>query len=299
MLELFILFEFFKNILNLNYTNVDINLAKTEKTISYEEFNQSFKQNKNKEQLNLIEIDFSKISAKNILIKEIGGETLIEKNADTIKPIASLTKLISAVVALTNYNDQDEFLIKEIFLKNNDAEKNSKFKENEKYNLKELINIMLISSSNISAWALADKMKNNNFIEKMNETAKRYGALNTKFVEPSGISDNNISNLKDLYLITQNILKEYPEIFEISIKSDYLVKKYKNIRIIYNTNYLLQKYKNIILGSKTGFTDKAGQCLILLVKYPKSPLIFLGLLDSKNRIKDAEYLLEELKKLYE
>ncbi|GIW65670.1 MAG: D-alanyl-D-alanine endopeptidase [Candidatus Parcubacteria bacterium] len=294
MLEIFLLLEFLKNIFNNNYANLNLNLNNSIKAISYEEFNEE----KEKKEIN---IDLTNISAKNILVKEIKGQTLIEKNSQEIKPIASLTKLITAVIALKNYSFDDEFIIKKEFLTNNDAEKNTKLREGEKFNLKEILNIMLISSSNISAWTLADKMGNDKFLNLMINFVKDAGALETQVKEASGISDDNRSSLNDLFLIIQKILKEYPEIFEISIKPDYFIIKNGNNRLIYNTNYLLaeKKYRNIILGSKTGFTSKAGECLILLVKYPTSPLIFIGLLDSRDRLKDAEYILEKLSRFYE
>ncbi|MCS7183991.1 MAG: serine hydrolase, partial [Patescibacteria group bacterium] len=234
-----------------------------------------------------------------ILIKELDGQTIYEKKSQEKKPIASLTKLFTAFIALENYPTEEIFYIKENFVKNQDAEKNTKFKGDEKYNLEQLLNALLISSSNIAAWSIIDKIGKENFLKKIEEILSKNNLFHTKIIEPSGVSIENTSNLKDLYNFSKVILRDYPEIFEISRKKEYLIKSPSNNRYIYNTNYLLSKYDQYIIGSKTGFTSKAGQCLILIIKYPQSPIIFLGFLDSHNRDKDAEYLIEKLRNIYE
>lgn len=283
MIEIILFLEFLKNI----FINPNINLANINQTLAYEDFTI--------EQPKKIQIDENKISAKNVLIKELNGQTLFEKNSLEKKPIASLTKLLTAIVALQNYDKDDKFYIKETFLENESAEKSTNFKKGEIYNRDDLLNIMLISSSNISALALAEKIGKENFIDKMNEVVKNLALKNSYFFEPTGFSEKNFSNLEDLYFLTKEILKNYPEIFEISRKSTFYID---NKGYFYNTNYILPKYQNFIIGSKTGFTEKAGQCLILIVKFPNSPLIFIGLLDSKDRIKDSEYLIKKLKEFY-
>jgi D-alanyl-D-alanine carboxypeptidase len=295
MLEIVLFLEFLKSILNLNYNfNFNIDLTQKSQALAYEDFIIQKEEKKFK-------IDETKISAQNVLIKEIDGKVLFERNSLEQKPIASLTKLLTAVVALQTYNQNEFFLINGNIVINHDAEKNSKFKSKEIYSRDKLINAMIISSSNVAAWTLAEKIGQDKFVKKINDLAKEWGLNNTFLIDPAGVSEKNISNLNDLYLLVKNIFKNYPEIFEISRKSTFYLKddKNQNRRYLYNTNYLISKYQDYIIGSKTGFTSEAGQCLLLLVKYPQSPLIFIGLLNSKDRVSDAEYLLQKLKEFYD
>jgi len=281
MLEIFTLFELLKSITQpaniLNFQN-----EKNQTIIAYRKI----------ENLN---IDKNFISAKNVLIKEIKGDEIFEKNPNEIKPIASLTKLLTAVVSFENYKEDDSFTItKEILNYNGES---GGFLEGEKFNRNDLIKAMLVGSSNKAGYTLASKMGIENFVNKMNEKAKEIGMNNSSFVDPVGLNKNNKSSLNDLYLLSEYILKNYPEIFRFSILPYFDING-SYFRRIYNLNYLIPYYKNFILGSKTGFTDDAGECLLMLVKFKNSPIIFLGLLDSKDRLKDAEYLLLKLKKYY-
>jgi D-alanyl-D-alanine carboxypeptidase len=281
MLEIFTLLELLKSITQpaniLNFQN-----EKNQTIIAYRKI----------ENLN---IDKNFISAKNVLIKEIKGDEIFEKNPNEIKPIASLTKLLTAVISFENYKEDDSFTItKEILNYNGES---GGFLEGEKFNRNDLIKAMLVGSSNKAGYTLASKMGIENFVNKMNEKAKEIGMNNSNFVDPVGLNKNNKSSLNDLYLLSEFILKNYPEIFRFSILPYFDING-SYFRRIYNLNYLIPYYKNFILGSKTGFTDDAGECLLMLVKFKNSPIIFLGLLDSKDRFKDAEYLLLKLKKYY-
>jgi D-alanyl-D-alanine carboxypeptidase len=292
MLELLLFIEFLKNTFNYNYHQ--LNLANPQSILNYQEF-----KTENIEKINL-NLDSSQLLARNVLVKEIGGRTLFEKNSYEKKPIASLTKLLTAIAASNFYQTNTIFTIKEEIINNPDAEKSSNLKPLEKYNLDELLHMLLISSSNIAAWTLADKIGQENFVKQMNYLSQIYGLKDSYFEEPSGVSEKNISTLQDLYLLIQEILKNYPNLLEISRKTEYVIKLNNgHQKYFFNTNYLLNKYRSIIIGSKTGYTSQAGECLILIVKLPQSPLIFIGLLDSKNRLSDAEYIIKKLKEIYQ
>jgi D-alanyl-D-alanine carboxypeptidase len=283
MLEIFTLIELLKNITQpANILNFNLQNSQKESVPIYKE-------------IKSLKIDKSLISAKNVLIKEIEGEELFEKNSKEIKPIASITKLLSAVIALENYKENDSFTISKEILNYNGE--NGGFVEGEVFKRDDLIKAMLVGSSNRAVYALAYKMGIENFVNKMNEKVKEIGMNETTIVDPSGLNNNNRSSLNDLYLLSKYILKNYPEIFKFSILPYFDIKG-SYFRRIYNLNYLIPYYGKYILGSKTGFTDEAGECLIMLIKFKNSPIVFLGLLDSKDRLKDAEFLLLKLKKYY-
>ncbi len=287
MIELIVFLEFFKNVIynkanlfNLHEGSINNNVNKIFKK-------EDFREIKN------LKIDPSKITAKNVLIKEIEGPILYGKNYNEQKPIASLTKLVTALVALNIYNPEEEFEIRDLKIK----EAQTSFTKGEKFLLKDLLKAMLISSSNASANIIASKVGEEKFINYMNNLAKNLNLLNTKFEDNTGLSSRNISSLLDLYYISKYILKEKPEIFEYSRNASFLLKG-NFIRNLYNTNKLVEKYSKFILGSKTGFTDEAGECLLMILKFENSPLIFVGILDSKNRELDGEYIIKTLMEYY-
>ncbi|MGC8981389.1 MAG: D-alanyl-D-alanine carboxypeptidase family protein [Minisyncoccia bacterium] len=283
MLEIIAFLEFLKSIAQpANILNFNLKNENQEIILNYRKI----------ENLN---IDKNLISAKSVLIKEIDGDEIFGKNSEEIRPIASLTKLLTAIISFENYKDNDTFIINKEILKYNGE--SGGFVEGEKFFRDELIKILLTASSNKAGYALAYKIGVENFVNKMNERAKEIGLKNSYFVDPVGLDKNNRSNLNDLYELSEYILKNYPEIFKYSILPYVDIKK-SYYRRVYNLNYLLPYYKDYILGSKTGSTDDAKECLLLILKFKKSPIIFLGLLGSEDRFKDAEYLLSKLKKYY-
>lgn len=237
-----------------------------------------------------------KISATNIFIKEIGGAVILDKNAQETRSIASLTKLMTTLIAYQIYEEDEKIKISEKAVKIEGE--TGFFSVGELFKRNDLIKAALVASSNDAAYALAEKEGIEKFIEQMNLKAKEIGMAETQFFGPTGINSDNKSSLRDLNILSEYIFRNYSEIFDFSkIGSFTLNGKWK--RTINNLNYLLPYYKNYIVGSKTGFTTEAGECLILVLKFEKSPFIFLGILNSKNRFEDAEKLILALKQFYE
>jgi len=282
MLEFLMLLEFLKNILNqpANVFNDNLNnintLYKSENFVEIKNF----------------KIDPNQISAQNVLIKEIKGPILYQKNAQEQKPIASLTKLMTSLVALNIYSPTEKFEIQKDY-----PEKQTEFKKGEAFYLNDLLKTLLIASSNSAAEIIQDKIGKKEFIKYMNKMAETLNLNQTIFEDAIGISSNNKSSLNDLYNLSEFIIKNKPEIFKYSREASFVLKG-EIIRYIYNTNKLIEKYPSIIFGSKTGYTEDAGQCLIMILKFEKSPLIFVGLLNSKNREADGEYIIKTLKEYY-
>jgi len=153
-----------------------------------------------------------------------GKEKIIfEKNADGILPIASLTKLMAARVVLENPGIYDPSKI--VFISAAAAGQpdvpvfgNLLFGENR--TVKELLDLMLFYSSNDAAYALAELMRESEFVDAMNRTAHKIGLSNTEFFNSTGLDlDNgraNFSTARDLLALSKNILEFYPEIFTIT-----------------------------------------------------------------------------------
>ncbi len=285
MLEFLMLLEFLKSILNqpANILNNNLNSITKENALYTAE---SFVEVKN------FKIDPQQISAQNILIKELEGPVLYKKNSEEQKSIASLTKLMTALIALNIYSQNEQFEVK-----TNYSENQTKFKKGEIFYLKDLLKTLLISSSNSAAEIIQSKIGKAEFVKYMNKFAELLNLNQTTFEDATGVSPDNKSSLKDLYNLSKFILKNKPEIFEYSREASFVLKG-KTIRHLYNTNKLTEKYPTIIFGSKTGFTEDAGQCLIMILKFEKSPLVFVGLLNSKNREADGEYIIKALREYY-
>lgn len=189
---------------------------------------------------------------------------------------ASLTKIITALVTLEQGNLSDIVTISHNA--SNITVPGAKlcgFKEGDKIDLESLLNAFLIYSGNDAGIAIAEHISGTEeaFVEEMNKTAKRLGAVHSNFVNSHGLHDeNHYTTAYDLYLIF-NELVEYEEFVSIinksSITVDYVLADGSNQSHEYmNTNrYLLNQTKApddiTVVGGKTGTTNEAGNCLIL------------------------------------
>lgn len=207
------------------------------------------------------------------------------------KPIASLTKLMTAVVAFENIDHNKIITLSPAAISSfGDF---GDFKEGEQYKLTDLIKGMLVSSSNDAAVALAEQLSLKKFILLMNEKAKELKMTQTIFVDPNGLSSYNRSTANDLMLLTVYILERMPEIFSATKNSRLEIPELKSgkIKVIYNMNKFVEN-KNFI-GGKTGFLlnlDKGS--LISLFNY-KDYIVAIIILDGDwtNRYKDTELIL--------
>lgn len=240
-----------------------------------------------------INLNSKEISAEVVLIKELKGKTLFAKNSNLEKPIASLTKLMSSYLIYNLFPPNALFSFDQESI--NQPGEVGYFYPGENITRNEALKASLVSSSNDSIYLLAKNYGLDKFITLMNEKAKEFGMMQTKFNDPSGISPNNISTAYDLYLLSENIYELAPEIFNFTTLEKIVI----NNKILWTTNLLLPKYKDIIVGAKTGFTPEAGECLLLIVKFKNSPFINIIILNSQDRFNDAEKIITVLKEYYD
>jgi D-alanyl-D-alanine carboxypeptidase (penicillin-binding protein 5/6) len=225
---------------------------------------------------------------------------LFEKNSDKKLPFASLTKLMTAIVAVENYS-LDEILTVDETKK----EDNGILKMGDSFEVIDLLKFMLIASNNTAAEILAKKMGREKFLSLMTKKAKELGARNTEFFNPTGLDPDsktdlmNLSTAQDLAKIIFEASKN-PTLVNISktpeltIYSRNTLNPYK----ISNTNLLLNEIPELKIG-KTGFTPKAKGCLILMAKAPNDRgEIIAVVLGADNRFQEMRNLLEWLKKAY-
>lgn len=236
-----------------------------------------------------------------IVLDRQTGKILYKKNMDEKLAIASLTKLVTALVVIENTNLTEVAVIskKAVETEGNRVD----LWPQETITIKNLLYALLISSSNDAAVALAEHFDLSrpdvirdgvNFVELMNDRVKNLGLKDTHFSNPAGLDDpENFSTAYDLAKITSFLL-DRSLIFEI-LKIPRIKIYSTNGRInhlLLNTNKLLGKLP-IIVGGKTGFTEEAKETMILVVKEPsKSHLIISVILGSEDKFGETEKLVE-------
>lgn len=200
---------------------------------------------------------------------------LSEKKANEVISIASLSKLMTAVVALDSYKLDDKVVISASAVATFSTA--GGLKEKEEISVEDLLYVTLIESSNDGAEALAEKIGRDQFLFKMNKKAEELGMDNTRFVNPTGLDvfndaaetdlkETNVSTAADLEKLVVYILKTKPLIPQILSLSEKQVKSLNGVvHNLKNTNILL-KENSAYLWGKTGYTKEANGCIILILK---------------------------------
>jgi D-alanyl-D-alanine endopeptidase (penicillin-binding protein 7) len=224
------------------------------------------------------------LASKSVMImKESDGQAWMAKNGESVAPIASLSK----VVAMSVYLDLQPELERIVDYKKSDEQWNLKYVkawENTRVNLKEgaklkardLFNAALVGSANNAVEALVRQsgVSRDEFIAKMNAKVQGWGALNTKFVEPTGLSNKNVSSAHDYAIIVRESAKN-KVLADASVLAKYSFTTFaKDKYTIRNTNKLIVEAAQLnlraeqfpIISSKTGFLNEAGYCLMTRVK---------------------------------
>lgn len=225
----------------------------------------------------------SAISVESILS---GADKIIfEKDSDKKLPIASLTKLMTAIVVLDNYDLSK--IIKVDKFANMQPPMKQDVKLGDAMPIENFLGIMLIKSSNKSAYALSELMGEQKFVNLMNKKAFDIGLINTYFADPTGLSSRNISTAFDLTKLAEYILKNYPKIASISMIKELDIPNFGKFE---NTDQLLLEVPEIVC-SKTGFTTEAKGCLLLVINNPKNNNFII------NVVLGADDRFTEMKKL--
>lgn len=238
------------------------------------------------------------LTADSILVLDAStSQVLFEKDSTKKLPIASLTKIMTAVVVLENYNlDEVLSVPKEavgllpgsvIYLK-----------EGERVTVENLLYGLLLYSGNDCAYTLASKIEKLQFVSKMNEKAKQLGLKDTYFEEPSGLSSKNVSTARDLAFLFLYALKN-ENFSKITRTNEILVTSVDQTitHRLKNTNRLLRDYPGTFSG-KTGYTEEAGHCLIVAVNHADRKIIAVVLGADVDQFEETKKLLNWCFKTY-
>ena len=220
---------------------------------------------------------------------------LYEKNIEKKLPVASLTKLMTALVVLDEINLDSRVIVS----KNAVASEGDKgnLKAGEEITVRSLLYLLLVNSSNDAAVALAEHISDSEekFVELMNAKTEELELKNTHFANATGLDKkDNYSTAYDLAKLI-NYALEKPLLWEIMRVQSLNVFSVdgKEAHHLKNTNKLLGKLPGInIIGGKTGFTNQAGECLILAVSRPENnKRIICVILGSEDRFGEMEKLV--------
>ena len=228
------------------------------------------------------------------------GKTLYQKNATKVRPIASLTKLMTALVVL----DAKQNLNQTITIDKNDLDRvkhtHSRIRMGTKVTRRDALHLALMSSENRMASALARHYPGGRsaFVRAMNNKARQLGMRNTHFYDSTGLSTRNVSTAQDLGKLAaaayrQPLIRQFTQ--DENREMRFSAPAYS--LMFNNTNPLVKNPDWDVRLSKTGFTDEAGRCLVMRAK-PDSRELAIVLLNSVGKrtpIGDASRIRKWLK----
>jgi len=218
------------------------------------------------------------------VIDQRTGAILYERNASTVVPIASITKLMTAMVVLDATPSLNEIMT--ITHEDVDTLKgtSSRLAIGTELTREEMLKLALMSSENRAASALSRYYPGGRsaFIAAMNAKARELGLYHTRFADPTGLSPANISSARDLIGLVA-AAHSYPLIREFSTYEQYQISVRGRIETFRNTNALVKNEGWEIGLSKTGFISEAGRCLVMQTWFDNKPTIIV-LLNSSGRL---------------
>ncbi len=246
--------------------------------------------------------DISAVSA--LAIEPITQKVVYHKNIFDPRPVASLAKLITGLVVIDEMNLNDIARISGAAVSTYGEQ--GDLVRDERITIENLLYILLITSSNDAALALEEYYNSfriegdKTFVAAMNRKAQELGLLDTFFVEPSGLNINNRSTAYDLarlsdHVFQRPILRQIMSTQTIDVHSiDDTITHH-----LVNSNKLLGVLEGVLAG-KTGYTEEAGESIVLFVKKSESidDYLIYVILGSSDRIKAARQLIDWVKRAY-
>ena len=226
-----------------------------------------------------------------LVLDQDTNEVLFSKNPTAVLPIASLTKLMTAVVVTEAHQPLDEVLT--ITQEDIDTEKGSRSRLSVGTQLRreEMLHLALMSSENRAANALGRHFPGGlpAFVAAMNRKAGALGMTDTHYVEPTGLSSRNQSSARDLAMLVK-AAHAHPIIRELSTSPEYQVEVGNRPMQFRNTNGLVRSPSWEIGLQKTGYISEAGRCLVMQARMAgrKLIMVFLDSAGKYSRIGDAE-----------
>jgi D-alanyl-D-alanine carboxypeptidase len=234
------------------------------------------------------------LTAKSVLMYDLTtNKTIYEKNAKSRMPMASLTKIMTAIISLENKKNSDQYVVHEENLVGEDS---MGLTDGEELSQEELLYGLMMQSGNDAAEVLATNYEKGReaFIKAMNDKAFSLGLIDTRFDNPTGLQGDGVqyTTAYDLLVITKYALDNYPLFRQIVSTQSYIIPATATHREynLENETNLLSTYEGV-KGVKTGYTPEAGLCLVTYLDYGGHKIIGI-LLNSENRRGEMKELLD-------
>ncbi|WP_306589428.1 serine hydrolase [Geothrix sp. 21YS21S-4] len=236
-------------------------------------------------------------SASALVLDQTTGQALLEKQPGAVQPIASLTKLMTAMVVLDAHLDPQETLT----ITRDDMDmlrhSRSRLPVGTRLPREQAILLALLASENRAAHALGRTFPGglSAFVGAMNAKARELGLVSARFQDPAGLSSGNVANAQDLARIVEAAYR-YPEIRDFSTRPETTIRSGRQSIQFPNTNALVRSPNWTIGLSKTGYIQEAGRCLAMQAMLANRPVLII-LLDSwgkYTRLGDANRIKQWL-----
>lgn len=234
------------------------------------------------------------ISAESFVVADVeSGERLYERAADRALPIASLSKLMTALISLEAINQYREVTISQHAYETPGAAGN--LSSGEEFTTGDLLYPLLLESSNDAAVALAEQLGERRFASLMNEKARAIGLIATSFHESTGLSEKNVSTANELFALVQHIERYKRFVFDVTVREEKKLGRHTWRNVIEFAG------SDEFRGGKNGYTDEAKQTYVGLFALPLGEdgterTVAIILLGSDDRKRDTEKILSYLKK---
>lgn len=218
------------------------------------------------------------------------SSVIFAQRDDTVRPIASITKLMTALVVLDGGQSLDEVITISREDRNTELSSASRLAVGTRLTRGELLHLALMSSENRAAQALGRNFPGGlpAFIRAMNDKAVALGMTRSEFADPTGLSSRNVASAQDLVKLVK-AASDNPLIRRYSTDGHYTVKAGKQALEYRNTNTLVTKPDWNIAVQKTGYTQAAGQCLVMHTRIDGRSvvIVLLNSFGKYTRVADA------------
>ena len=226
-------------------------------------------------------------SSAALVIDTTHSSVLYARRANVAMPIASITKLMTALVVTDAGQPLDEMLVLDRTTGRGSA---SRLTPGARLTRADLMHLALMASENRAAYTLADNYPGGitACVAAMNAKARELGMTSAHFVEPTGLSDANVASPEDLSKLVM-AAAQVPAIREFSTDSDYLVQVGRRVQRFRNTDSLVSKPNWKIVVQKTGYISHAGRCLVMqtVIEERTVVIVLLNSFGKQTRVADA------------
>ncbi len=232
-------------------------------------------------------------AAAAIIYNPVTQEILWEANGEQERSIASITKVMTAVVFLEHeYDLEREVVVDPIDIR---GASTTFLRGRERLRIADVLHLMLIASDNAAARTLARQSIHGpaGFVRRMNEKARELGLTHTTYADPSGLFSDNVSSALDMAKLIAYASSD-ARIAPIMQKSNYTLATSRRTITVHNTNRLVGT-DMAVQGGKTGFIRSAGYCLATLLKLPQGDpvaVVVLGARSNAGRFMETKHLFQ-------